>query len=102
MILQKQQDSVNHVYKMIAKNHLNIIDSYLQKLKYGEYIIIDVSPGMRLDRLAHKYFSDSSLWWLIAKINGINNYSFFIGRDYIYGKILIPIKNIKNLINILK
>ena len=28
--------------------------------------------GERLDTLAHKYYGDVSLWWIIAKANGIN------------------------------
>lgn len=27
--------------------------------------------GDRLDRLAHKYYKDSSLWWIIAEANNI-------------------------------
>ena len=27
--------------------------------------------GDRLDSLAHKYYSDITLWWIIAKANGI-------------------------------
>jgi hypothetical protein len=29
------------------------------------------SFGERLDTLAHKYYNDVSLWWIIAKANGI-------------------------------
>ena len=28
-------------------------------------------PGDRLDLLAHKYYKDSSLWWIIADANNI-------------------------------
>lgn len=31
--------------------------------------------GDRLDNLAHKYYSDNSLWWVIAKANGIKGKS---------------------------
>jgi hypothetical protein len=27
--------------------------------------------GERLDNLAHKYYKDQSLWWVIAKANGL-------------------------------
>ena len=27
--------------------------------------------GDRLDNLAHKYYGDNTLWWIIAKANGI-------------------------------
>ena len=28
--------------------------------------------GDRLDNLAHKYYKDTSLWWIIAKANGLD------------------------------
>ena len=28
--------------------------------------------GDRLDNLAHKYYGDVSLWWIIAKANGLD------------------------------
>ena len=31
--------------------------------------------GDRLDNLAHKYYSDNTLWWVIAKANGIKGKS---------------------------
>ena len=31
--------------------------------------------GDRLDNLAHKYYSDNTLWWVIAKANGIKGIS---------------------------
>ena len=31
--------------------------------------------GDRLDNLAHKYYSDNRLWWVIAKANGIKGKS---------------------------
>ena len=31
--------------------------------------------GDRLDNLAHKYYSDNNLWWVIAKANGIKGKS---------------------------
>ena len=31
--------------------------------------------GDRLDNLAHKYYSDNTLWWGIAKANGIKGKS---------------------------
>jgi hypothetical protein len=35
------------------------------------YIITDLSD--RLDLLAHKYYGDKSLWWIIATANNLND-----------------------------
>lgn len=40
------------------------------------YIIGQV--GDRLDNLAFKYYKDSSLWWIIARANGIGNGDFVV------------------------
>ena len=32
---------------------------------------INVIIGDRLDSLAHKYYGDNTLWWIIAKANGL-------------------------------
>ena len=32
---------------------------------------INVIIGDRLDSLAHKYYGDVTLWWIIAKANGL-------------------------------
>ena len=34
-------------------------------------VFISTVLGTRLDNLAHKYYGDVSLWWVIAKANGI-------------------------------
>lgn len=34
-------------------------------------IYITTSESMRLDSLALKYYNDASLWWIIARANGI-------------------------------
>tara|TARA_X000001036_G_C20518547_1_gene741169 strand:- start:58 stop:354 length:297 start_codon:yes stop_codon:yes gene_type:complete len=34
-------------------------------------IFTNITPGTRLDNLAHKYYGDSSLWWIIARANGL-------------------------------
>ena len=35
--------------------------------------------GDRLDNLAHKYYKDTSLWWIIAKANSLD--SAIVGLD---------------------
>ena len=34
--------------------------------------------GDRLDNLAFKYYQDSSLWWIIARANGLGNGDFTV------------------------
>ena len=40
------------------------------------YVISDVAD--RLDLLAHKYYGDRTLWWIIAVANNINDASFYV------------------------
>jgi nucleoid-associated protein YgaU len=40
------------------------------------YIISEA--GDRLDLLAHKYYGDQALWWVIATANNINDATFYV------------------------
>lgn len=40
------------------------------------YIISEA--GDRLDLLAHKYYGDTSMWWIIATANNLNDANFFV------------------------
>jgi nucleoid-associated protein YgaU len=40
------------------------------------YIISEA--GDRLDLLAHKYYGDQNLWWVIATANNINDATFYV------------------------
>ncbi len=40
------------------------------------YVISEVTD--RLDLLAHKYYGDRTLWWIIAVANNINDASFYV------------------------
>ena len=35
----------------------------------GEYRIITVGKGSRLDNIAYQQYNDASLWWVLAKVN---------------------------------
>ena len=37
--------------------------------------------GERLDTLAHKYYGDVSLWWIIAKANGLDTAEIGLATD---------------------
>lgn len=39
-------------------------------------IYIVTQTGDRLDTLAHQYYGDSSLWWIIATANNIHDVGF--------------------------
>lgn len=41
-------------------------------------IYVVTEAGDRLDHLASKYYSDASLWWIIASANNIHNAPFGI------------------------
>lgn len=47
------------------------------KKSENDIYIISVN-GDRFDLLAHKYYNDPSLWWIIAKANNIYGGSFSI------------------------
>ena len=36
---------------------------------------IQTKDGVRLDELAQTYYGDSTLWWVIAKANGIKGFT---------------------------
>jgi hypothetical protein len=58
--------------------------SYLESTIYPKikpsdndlYIISEA--GDRLDLLAHKYYNDTSLWWIISVANNLNDANFFV------------------------
>ena len=57
------------------------------------YIISESSD--RLDLLAHKYYGDKSLWWVIAVANNLNNASLYIGEGV---QLRIP-SNLSQILN---
>lgn len=101
MILQNKLNENGSAYKMLFFNNNNKVVEYIQNLRYKDYELIKLTPNMRLDRLAYKYYNDSSLWWVIAKINNIQSYSFFVGNVDVDMNILIPLKDINNLAQLL-
>ena len=54
--------------------------------------------GDRLDNLAYKYYKDTTLWWIIAKANGLDEAHIGLALDE---QIRIPI-DITPIINELK
>ena len=54
--------------------------------------------GDRLDNLAYKYYKDTTLWWIIAKANGLDEAHIGLALDE---QIRIPM-DITSIINELK
>lgn len=75
--------SIRYKFTKINKN-INDNKSYMQSTIYPKvsasdsdiYIIVDETD--RLDLLANKYYGDSSMWWIIANANNINDATFYI------------------------
>ena len=44
-------------------------------------IFITTTSVERLDKLAEKYYEDSSLWWVIAAANGLGKGSYIIPKN---------------------
>ena len=44
-------------------------------------IFITTTSVDRLDKLAEKFYEDSSLWWVIAAANGLGKGSYIIPRN---------------------
>ena len=57
------------------------------------YIISE--KGDRLDLLANKYYGDTSLWWIIAVANNINDASFYVTEGL---QLRIP-SNVSKILN---
>ena len=46
--------------------------TYYPKIEISDSdVFIMPKDGQRLDNLAYKYYGDTTLWWIIAKANGI-------------------------------
>ena len=61
-------------------------------------IYIYSKDGDRLDNLAHRFYKDSSLWWIIAKANELKSDSLFLEAGI---RLWIP-KDIEHLQETLK
>ena len=68
----KSKDTGNRVYKSTFYPKIKIENT--DKFVYP----ID---GDRLESLAHRYYGDSTLWWIIAQANNIRDGSFGLKPD---------------------
>lgn len=80
-ILAPQKDSTSrYYYTNYVKDENNyIVFNLFQTVSYDNdtsnirYHIVTDSEANRLDKIAQKYYNDSTYWWLIAIANNIIN-----------------------------
>lgn len=63
--------------KDTKKTHLETTIYPKVKPKNNDIYVIS-EAGDRLDLLAHKYYGDTKMWWIIATANNLNDANFFI------------------------
>ena len=61
-------------------------------------LIIRAKQGDRLDMLAHRFYGDVTLWWVIAQANNLRNGSLYVDPGK---KLRIP-KDLAKIFNDLK
>lgn len=66
------KDTGNRVMKTTLYPEIRIND--------GDRFVYPID-GDRLESLAHRYYGDSTLWWIIAKANDIRDGSFALKPD---------------------
>ena len=60
-------------------------------------IYIQTTSNERLDKLAHTFYGDASLWWLIATCNGLGKGSLIVPQNT---RLRIPLnQNIQEVMN---
>lgn len=72
-----------YLYTKIIKDKDTNISNYQStiypkiKAEDADFYIL-TEAGDRLDLLAKKYYNDSTLWWMIAVANNLNDANFFV------------------------
>ena len=56
----------------------------LIKQKRAVYYNYSIQEGERADVVAYKYYGDSSLWWIIARANGLTGTEFQLNTKQRY------------------
>ena len=94
------------IYKHLRKERGNkdYIRHYgtpvLKKMTVEEIATLDIinvhwSAGSKLYKLAHKYYNDSKMWWVIAAFNQKPTDSHFSAGDVVY--IPLPLEKVLTL-----
>ena len=71
----KNRINKEHTNDMIAKKNKNIFENNIFN---DDVIVIVTKYGDRLDKLAYKYYGDTSLWYIIADYNNIQTNSLYV------------------------
>ena len=63
----------NNTTQKLDKSGIRVYQTtYYPEIKISDNdVFILPKEGERLDSLAYKYYGDTTLWWIIAKANGI-------------------------------
>ena len=63
----------NNTTQKVDKSGIRVYQTtYYPEIKISDSdVFIFPKDGERLDNLAYKYYGDTTLWWIIAKANGI-------------------------------
>ena len=63
----------NNTTQKVDKSGIRVYQTtYYPEIKISDSdVFIFPKEGQRLDSLAYKYYGDTTLWWIIAKANGI-------------------------------
>ena len=63
----------NNTPGKIDKSGIRVYQTtYYPEIKISDSdVFIFPKEGQRLDNLAYKYYGDTTLWWIIAKANGV-------------------------------
>ena len=63
----------NNTTQKLDKSGIRVYQTtYYPEIKISDSdVFIFPKEGQRLDSLAYKYYGDTTLWWIIAKANGI-------------------------------
>ena len=69
----------NEVLKVKETKKIYLESTIYPKIKPNDNDLYIISEqGDRLDLLANKYYSDPTLWWIIATANNINDATFYV------------------------
>ena len=63
----------NNTTQKVDKSGIRVYQTtYYPEIKISDSdVFIMPKDGQRLDNLAYKYYGDTTLWWIIAKANGL-------------------------------
>jgi len=69
-------------YKYTEKKGSKYLTTKYPKIEpQANDVIINIKYGDRLDLYAQQYYGDSTLWWIIAKANGLSGDSYYINTE---------------------